>query len=281
MNGIGDWIRELVLACERMCELGALEGTAGNISLFLPSDTPDLDEWVVGEMGSARPFDPPSGLVLPPGVLIISGTGRRLRDIATSPESVLCALVMTNDAGCSVHCSPDTRVEPTSEIDSHVAIHADALGGVPGVHTVLHAQPPKLSWLSHIAAYREMARLNRQLLRWQPETIVTFPEGIGVLPFETPGTPAQGTGTAAALRTHRLVVWAKHGIVARSPHGPQAAADLIDYAEAAAGYEVMDILAGRRADGLTLDEMRAVARRFGVPDALLQTLPEGVLAAGE
>lgn len=281
MRGVDDWIREMVMACERMCALGALEGGAGNISLFLPPDTPGLDRWLTSVMGYATPFDLPGKLSLPPGVLIISGTGRRLRDIATTPESVLCAVVVADEGGCSVHRSPDAGVEPTSEIDSHIAIHADALAGVPSVHTVIHAQPPKLTWLSHIAAYRDMPRLNRQLLRWQPETIVTFPEGIGVLPFETPGTPAQGSGTATAMRTYKLVIWARHGVVARSSKGPQAAADLIDYAEAAAGYEVTDILAGRIADGLSLDEIRAVARRFGVSDALLETLPEQLLGVGE
>jgi hypothetical protein len=52
-----------------------------------------------------------------------------------------------------------------------------------------------------------------------------------------------------------------------------AAADLIDYAEAVAGYEVTDILAGRPTDGLTIAELRAIATRFGVSTSLIDRLP--------
>ena len=107
--------------------------------------------------------------------------------------------------------------------------------------------------------------------------VVMLPEGIGVLPFEVPGTPKHGVGTAWAMRQQHLVVWAKHGVVARSAFGPLAAADLIDYAEAAASYEVNDLLAGRPADGLTIAEMRAVANRFGVSTSLLDRLPADLL----
>lgn len=279
MREIGDWVRDIGLASLRMCELGALEGAAGNISLFLPHATPGLSDWVNSNLAATRAFDLPDGRVLPPGVLIISGTGRRLRDIATTPESVLCAVTISEKGAATLHRSPGFSVEPKSEIDSHLGIHAVALDGVPAVHAVIHAQPPKLTWLSHIPEYREMTRLNRQLLRWQPETIVTFPEGIAILPFETPGTPEQGNGTTEAMQRHRLVIWAKHGVVARSENGPQAAADLIDYAKAASTYEVTDILAGRPTDGLTIDEMRAVARRFRVSEELLDLLPVGALRA--
>lgn len=279
MGQIGDWIREMTLATQRMCELGALEGAAGNISLFLPHETPGLSDWLRVDFRTARPFHLPDGFTMPSGVLIISGTGRRLRDITMSPESVLCAIVVDDQGESTLHHSPLATVEPTSEIDSHLGIHALALTGEPSVHAVIHAQPPKLTWLSHIPEYRDMPRLNRQLLRWQPETLVTFPEGIGILPFETPGTPEQGDSTAEAIRRHKLVVWAKHGVVARSPLGPQAVADLIDYAETAASYEATDIVAGRPADGLTSDELRAVARRFGVSEVLIDELPERVLRA--
>ena len=271
------WFREFAEAGARLSQLGALEGAAGNISLFLPVETPELMEYVSSVYSERRDLDLAGLSVLPPGVLIITGTGRRLRDVTTRPGAVLCAIVIAGDGGATLHRAPGHAVEPTSEIDSHIGIHAACLGGHPAIHAIIHAQPPKLTWLSHIPAYRNHDRLNRQLLRWQPETIVMLPEGIGVLPFETPGTPKHGVGTAWAMRQHRLVVWAKHGVVARSPGGPLAAADLIEYAEAAAAYEVIDLLAGRPADGLTLAEIRAVAARFGVSTSLLDRLPEELL----
>ena len=66
------------------------------------------------------------------------------------------------------------------------------------------------------------------------------------------------------LRTHRVVLWGKHGVMARSDISIMRAADRIEYAETAARYEYMDLLAGRQAEGLSLDEMRAVVTAFTV-----------------
>lgn len=274
---LDNWFREIAEAGARLSQIGALEGTAGNISLFLPAGSPELTAYVTSVYSQCREIELSGYPGLPPGVIIVTGTGRRLRDVATRPEAVLCAITIAEDGVATLHRAPGHEVEPTSEIDSHLGIHAACLSGVASVHAIIHAQPPKLTWLSHIPAYRHHDQLNRQLIRWQPETIVMLPEGIGILPFETPGTPGQGAGTAWAMRQHRLVIWAKHGVVARSSRGPLAAADLIDYAEAAAGYEVNDLLAGRPADGLTLTELRAIATRFGVSTSLLDRLPEHLL----
>lgn len=277
---IDDALAELAAAARRLDALGALEGAAGNISLLLPHALGGLEPFLRERMPAARPFALPAGVRLPAGVLLITGTGRRLRELATCPEAVLCALVVDTAGGCTLHRAPAHAVEPTSELDSHAGIHAAAVPDGPRgePHAVIHAQPPKLTFLSHLPAYRDDARLNRQLYRWQPETLVMLPEGVRVLPFEVPGTPAQGQATTAALRAARVVVWAKHGVVARSPRGALAATDLIDYLEAAARYEVDDLHAGRPADGLTLAELRGIAARFGVSGALLERLPEGLLA---
>jgi rhamnulose-1-phosphate aldolase len=272
------WFRELAEAGARLSQIGALEGAAGNISLFLPAETPELLQYVTSVYSERVNIDLSGHAGLPPGVILITGTGRRLRDIASRPGAVLCAILIEESGRTMLHRALGHNVEPTSEIDSHLSIHASCLGGEPSVHAIIHAQPPSLTFLSHIPAYRQHERLNRQLLRWQPETFVMLPEGIGVLPFETPGTARQGVGTAWAMRHQRLVIWAKHGVVARSARGPMAAADLIDYAEAAAIYEVNDLQAGRPADGLTLAEMRAIASRFGVSTSLLDRLPEDLLA---
>jgi len=45
------------------------------------------------------------------------------------------------------------------------------------------------------------------------ESIVVFHDGIAVLPWEVPGTQLIGVDTARELATHRLVVWAKHGVL--------------------------------------------------------------------
>lgn len=282
MRDVEHWLTEIGEAAARLNDIDAIEGAAGNISVFLPDSTPGLDAFLSGAMPRDCAYPLPGGGALPPGALLITGTGRRLRDAASHPEAVLCAVAIDANGGHWLHRDPAHGVLPTSEIDSHTAIHAalldDSDGASPAAHSVIHAQPPHLTYLSHIPAYQADRQLYRQLYRWQPETLVMLPEGIQVIPFETPGTPAQGTGTAGAMRRHRLVIWARHGVVARSQHGPLAAADLIDYAEAAARYELLDLQSGRHADGLTLPELRAIAARFGVHATVLDDMADDLLA---
>jgi ribulose-5-phosphate 4-epimerase/fuculose-1-phosphate aldolase len=102
------------------------------------------------------------------------------------------------------------------------------------------------------------------LLRWEPETIVNLPEGIGVLP----GSAALMALNIAGLRAHRIVLWSKHGVMARSDQSVTKAADRIEYAETAARYEYMDLANGQKAEGLTRPELQEVVRAFDVPTTL-------------
>lgn len=277
MPDIDYWIREIGRVGKLLHEQGAAEGGAGNISLFLPSDTTGLRGFCLARFPRVGEYHLPSGVRLPHGTLLITGTRRRLRDIIEAPDSVLAAIQIEPGGSAWLHRSKNHRVEPTSEVDSHIGVHAVQLAGAPQISAVVHAQPPNITYLTHIPEYRDQGRFNRQLYRWQPETIAMLPHGVRVLKFETPGTPHQGELTQDAMVKHKIVVWAKHGVIARSTAGPMEALDLIEYVEAAATYERFDIQAGRPADGLTLDEMRAIAKRFNISAPILDLMPEDIL----
>lgn len=57
----------------------------------------------------------------------------------------------------------------------------------------------------------------------------------------------------------------KNGVVARSEVSASRAADLIEYAEMAARYDVLNRHLGAPATGLTVGELRAVCGQFDVP----------------
>ena len=135
-------------------------------------------------------------------------------------------------------------------------------------HAVVHAQPPHLTYLSHVPDYRDEDYFSRRLIRWQPETIVQLPAGIGILPFMLPGSPALMDATVESLRDHRITVWSKHGVMARSDISVTRAVDRIEYAETGARYEYMDLMAGGRGEGLTAEESTALVREFGVETSL-------------
>ncbi|HEX7949958.1 MAG TPA: class II aldolase/adducin family protein [Candidatus Limnocylindrales bacterium] len=253
----------------RVAAIDASEGAAGNISVCIG--------WPVEPR---RLFPVEERITLPlaaPGLagrlLVVTGSGRRLRDVALDPAANLGAVRIAADGQtATLYTSPRRLFEQlTSEWNSHLAVHDDAVGRTSTVlHALVHAQPPYLVYLSHIAAYRDEAFLNRRLLRWEPETIINLPQGVGVLPFMLPGSPRLMEATVDRLREHRIVVWGKHGVMARSNISATRAVDRIEYAETAARYEYMDLVNGGRGEGLTHEELLEIVSSFGVTTSLLE-----------
>lgn len=251
----------------RISEIEASEGAAGNISVYL--------SWPV-EL--RRQFPDVTPLELPIAVpelagatFVVTGSGRRLREIAHNPYANL-ACIRIDEGGRTgqVHTSRDRLfVRPTSEFNSHLAVHADQISRTgTNFHALVHAQPLHITYLSHITRYRDTVACSRAVLRWQPEILVMLPEGLGVLPFEVPGSNALMAANVDALRRHQLVVWSKHGVMARSDISVKRAADRIEYAETGAKYEYMNLMAGEPGEGLSDDELRAIAQAFGLKQSI-------------
>lgn len=247
----------------RVAAIDAGEGGAGNISVCIG--------WPI-EVRRQFPIAEEVELPLPaPNLaghrIVVTGSGRRLRDLGTDPAANLGVVVVAQDGATGVlHTSPRRLFERlTSEWNSHLAVHEDTVARAPtNLHAVVHAQPPYLVYLSHVPDYRDQAFLNRRLLRWEPETIISLPRGIGVLPFMLPGSAELMAANVASLRRHRIVLWGKHGVMARSDVSVTRAVDRIEYAETAARYEYMDLLAGQRAEGLSAAELRDIVAAFDV-----------------
>lgn len=260
---LDDLLEMIGQAGYRMTEIEAGEGAAGNISICLrwPVEVrarfPQVDEielpQPVPELASAT--------------IIVSGSGRRLREITSEPAAHLACIQM-NEGGRTgkVYTSDQRRFERvTSEFNSHLAVHYDQICSTgTNFHALIHAQPVYLTFLSHIPRYQYMQYLNTHLLRWQPETILNLPEGIGFIPFRVPGSLELMSDTVESLRKHRIVIWAKHGVMTRSDFSVKRAADQVEYAEAAAKYEYLNLSAGEIADGLSPDEIREICKAFNV-----------------
>jgi rhamnulose-1-phosphate aldolase len=251
----------------RVATIDAGEGAAGNVSVCVgwPLE-------VRRRFPLAEPIELPVAVPHLAGhTVIVTGSGRRLRDIAANPVANLGAVTIAGDGRSATLRTAPTRLfeRLTSEWNSHLAVHDDAVARTAtNFHAIVHAQPPHLTYLSHIPAYQAEAYFNERVMRWEPETIVQLPQGIGVLPFMLPGSGALMAANVASLRTHHIDVWCKHGVMARSDLSVTRAVDRIEYAEAAARFEYMDLVAGGRAQGLTRDEARSVVDAFGVETTL-------------
>lgn len=252
---------------KRLSDIGAAEAAAGNLSICLREPL-DLSLHFPDGQEIHLPVPAPD---LAGATVIVSGSGRRLRDILEAPTANLaCIVVEPGGQKGRMHTSPDrqfTRV--TSEFNSHLAVHHDQMRRKDSkLHTVLHAQPVHLTYLSHIAAYQEEGYLNRHLLRWQPETLLNFPEGIGTLPFLLPGSTQLTIESVLALRDHRMVIWSQHGVMARADESIFHALDLIEYAETAAHYEYLNLCIGERSEGLSPEHIREISKTWNLQQSI-------------
>ncbi|MPM92583.1 hypothetical protein SDC9_139718 [bioreactor metagenome] len=73
---------------------------------------------------------------------------------------------------------------------------------------------------------------------------------------------------AELVRTHRVVVWAKHGVMACSDISIKRAADRIEYAETGARYEYLNLTVGEIAEGLSLEEIRSICSAFHIQQSI-------------
>ncbi|SDN77886.1 L-rhamnulose 1-phosphate aldolase [Actinomyces ruminicola] len=264
---LAEILTQMGAAGRRLDHMGAVEAGAGNISVSINASAEQLglaDRFPQAAPGTELPLPAPA---LAGRTVLVTGSGCRLRDVADAPEANVSAFVV-DDGGLTGtwYTHPDRAyVRPTSEFNSHLAVHNDQVAqrGVD-FQAVIHAQPPYLVQLSHIKDIRNTADFNRRILRWEPETIVQLPQGIEVLDFMVPGSATLMENNVRALRDHVIVLWSKHGIMVRSDLAPLAAVDKVEYAETGAMYEVRNIMAGGLGEGVTDEELRAVVETFNV-----------------
>lgn len=251
----------------RLAEIGAAEGAAGNMSVCLRQP---VDAGVL--LPLVKNIELPHHVPDLAGMMIfITGSGRRLRDVAEDPfANLACVLVEPGGRTGKVFTSPQAKfTRVTSEFNSHLAVHHDRMRSSDvRFHTVVHAQPLHLTMLSHQDGYQDEKFLNRHLLRWQPETILNMPEGIGVVPFILPGSAQLVVETQLSLRERRIIVWARHGVVARADDSILHAVDLIEYAETAAHYEYLNLLSGEQGGGLSPEQIREICAMWNVRQSI-------------
>jgi rhamnulose-1-phosphate aldolase len=248
---------------KHLSNLSAAEGAAGNISVCMRGNL-DFSSLFTESHNIDLPLPVPE---LEAANVIVTGSGRRLREIANAPTANLAIVIVAKGGKTGkMFTSRNCRfLRITSEFNSHLAIHNEQMKARDLLlHTVIHAQPKHLTYLSHIPVYQDEIYFNQHLFRWQPETVLSIPQGIGMLPFIVNGSDEQMTQTAQKMMRHPLVVWARHGVVSRADDSILHALDLIEYAEAAAHYEYLNLSTGEKADGLGPDQIRQICDAWKV-----------------
>jgi rhamnulose-1-phosphate aldolase len=242
---------------------GWAEANAGNLSCDV-TDVLPASPAAGGE--AAAPF----GAAYPELAgrrILVTAAGTRMRDLAREPDAGCGILQCTGDgAGYQVvwRADPAVPFTPTSELPSHLAIHAALRRRGAPHRAVVHTHPTELLALSHDPTLAGEGRLARALRAMAPEMAVALPEGLAVVAYTLPGTVAQGAAAGAAMEGHDVALWVKHGAVAVG-RGCADAFDLLDTVNTAARMLLLCRSAGYEPEGLSAAALEELRRAYVRP----------------
>jgi rhamnulose-1-phosphate aldolase len=200
---------------------------------------------------------------------LITIAGSRKRDISNAPiENTL--IIEVSDNPCGYYILESGAAEPgfpTSELFSHLAIHDFLKRRKPLYNAVLHTHPTELIALSHIAEFLDEAALNNILWGMIPEVIISVPDGIGLVPYELPGSSALANATVKSLEKRDAILWEKHGALAIGK-SLEDAFDSIDVLNKAAEVFLVCVSAGNTPVGLGEKKLLELMKVFHKRDKL-------------
>ncbi len=241
-------------------EKGWAERNAGNISVNI---TGLFDAPFCGDAQASVMFGRPYP-ALANALILISGTQTRMRHVAKNPAATTCLLQISPAADSAhIHNAENSALRPSSEFPAHLAIHEMQALRKDDSKVVIHTHPDELIALSHIPHFKDEATLNNMLWAMHPETAVVLPEGVGFVPYTTPGTDALADATVKTMTNHRVALWEKHGVVATG-RSLDEAFDCIDTVAKSVSIFMKCRSIGYEPEGLTAQQLMELREAFGV-----------------
>lgn len=245
--------KELMNEIDRVAEVagylwtkGWAERNGGNISINV---TQLVDENILNlpSMKSVSLSEPMTNLSC--NVFYVTGTGKRMRYVAQNPFAN-GSLIRISADGKSYDIIGEQSIAPTSELPSHLMMH-DYLKGIGRNNkVVLHTHPTDLIGMTHCKPFLDSEKITRTLWSMIPECRIIVPKGIGIVPYEIPGTIDLAKATIKQLEKHDVVFWEKHGILAVGEDIIECF-DAIDTLSKSAQIYFSARLAGYEAEGMT------------------------------
>ena len=242
---------------------GWAERNAGNISVnindFVKKDFKlDLNLFNKYELEKSFP-------TLANMVFFITGTGKRMRDIAKKP--LKNALILKMDEHGSGYWIISRRKDqknfmPTSELPTHLAIHEKLIVTGSKNKVVMHTHSNELVALTQIKEFTNAENLNKVLFGMHPEAIIFVPRGIGFVEYAMPGTVEIANKTVEIIDKYDMVLWEKHGVFAVGNNVIETF-DMIDILAKSAKIYFMCKSAGYEPEGLSQDELKKLIETYG------------------
>ncbi len=235
---------------------GWAEKNAGNISVNLTEAVSInlKDDTLCSHRELSSPFTALAGQCF-----FVTGTGKRMRDIARDPLSN-GLIIRIDDTGNGYHIiAPEDKnrlatLRPTSELPSHLAIHTMISNRGSKQRVVIHTHATELCALTQIKELCDGDKLNRILWGMHPETKVFIPKGVSFVPYLLPGSKELAAATVDALSKHDVALWEKHGVFAIGEN-IEDTFDMIDILAKSASVFFTCHAAGFEPEGLSDDQI--------------------------
>jgi rhamnulose-1-phosphate aldolase len=257
-NFLNEKTKKIIIDAQNICEITWqkewAESNAGNISIDITKDIKSsIFNYEQEETSIMLDRDYP---LLSNAILLITGSGRRLRDLSKNFLNHSC-IVKINQYGNKYSIlkfnENDYTISPSSELISHLRIHENMRKYKPDFKAILHTHPPEIVAITHNKDFLNQTSLNNLLSFLLPEINTFFPEGIGFVEYETPGSIELAEKTTAALLKHNVLIWEKHGCISMGKDINDAF-DKTDMIIKALKIYFLCKIAGYQPDGFSISE---------------------------
>ncbi|MDL2222262.1 rhamnulose-1-phosphate aldolase, partial [Parabacteroides sp. OttesenSCG-928-N08] len=192
----------------------------------------------------------------------VTGTGKRMRYVAKDPFANGSIIRVSAD-GTAYDILAEQPIRPTSELPSHLLMHHYLLSQGRNNRVVLHTHPTDLIGLTHCKPYLDSKTITRLLWSMIPECRIIVPKGIGIVGYEIPGTMALARATIEQLKSHDVVFWEKHGILAVGEDIIECF-DAIDTLSKSAQIFLQARMAGFEPEGMSDQQLDDLVDAFGL-----------------
>ncbi|MGN0301792.1 MAG: rhamnulose-1-phosphate aldolase [Anaerotardibacter sp.] len=200
---------------------------------------------------------------------LITGSGKHFYNIPLYPKDC-CGIIEINSQGnaYSIVWGLVNQGKPTSELPTHLKIHALRLKISNGTNRVIyHAHPTNVITLTQLMHLTPQS-LSQMMWQSMAECVVMFPRGIGVIPFTASGTNEIAQKTTPLMEDFPLVVWPCHGAICAGESFDEAFG-LMHTLDKAAGIQIQLRLLGKSEKdapySLTNQDIIQTAENFQLP----------------
>jgi rhamnulose-1-phosphate aldolase len=241
---------------------GWAERNGGNITVNITAVTDEA-------IRSLKPISDPIPIGRPLPFLkgtyfFCKGTNKRMRDLARRPMEN-GSIIRISDDCTQYEIIADHPVKPTSELVSHLSMHNYLIGKGSDYKAVLHTHPIDLVAMTHNPAFLKKDVLTDLLWSMIPETRAFCPRGLGIIPYQMPGSFALADATLKELEEYDVVMWEKHGVCAVGENIMEAF-DMVDTLSKSAQIYLTAKAMGFEPDGTTAEQMNELKVAFHLPD---------------